>query len=301
MKFGNEALHMSPQATDPDSLDSKDKGPQNQEGQEVQPVSQDDSKVQLPPQQVQESQAEKNKNIENVKDALDKIYAGTESKETHEFSLEEIRGLLKQIDGKEHLDLTAGERIENIKGELMSLTFMSGEKETIEGEEHEISYLLTLAGQRYKSDGTPGRTVSKTFLTKDYDEGMYLSEEVADHIDGAWTNFTPVAEPTSNLEQNEVTAELVVQALDAKGIEDQETKELLTKYAIQCENDSEKKNPQDPNKAHFESALTLAKLYAKTEKYKGYALESLEELALGAHTISPEAVDEVQALINSLR
>ncbi len=110
-----------------------------------------------------------------------------ESNEKHEFTVEEIRGVLKDLlDGKDRLDLAITERIENIKGELTSLTFASGEKETIEGIEHEISYLLTIAGQRYTSDGSPGRVISKTFLTKDYDNGEFYSEEIADYIDGHW-------------------------------------------------------------------------------------------------------------------
>lgn len=111
-----------------------------------------------------------------------------ELKEKHNFTIKEISQLLKRIDGKERPDLAIEESIKNIKGDLMSIVFTNGEKETKEGSESIITYLLTLAGQRYKSDGTSGRMVSKTFLTKDYDDGFY-SEELADYVDGEWINL----------------------------------------------------------------------------------------------------------------
>jgi hypothetical protein len=122
----------------------------------------------------------------------DTIHTGAESKETHEFTLEEIRSLLTKIDGQEHLNLAIKERVENIKGELMSITYSTDERVRIDGMEYEISYLLTMAGQRYTKDGKPGRTVSQTFLTKDYDDGMLYSDQWADYTNGEWTNFPDV-------------------------------------------------------------------------------------------------------------
>ncbi len=122
----------------------------------------------------------------------DNMHAGTESKEVHEFTLEEIRNLLTKIDGQEHSNLAIKERVENIKGELMSITYSTNERERIDGMEYEISYLLTMAGQRYTKDGKPGRTVSQTFLTKDYDDGMLYSDQWADYANGEWTNFPDV-------------------------------------------------------------------------------------------------------------
>ena len=114
-----------------------------------------------------------------------------ESKEAHEFTVEEIRQLLKSIDGKERPDLAVTERMENIKGELMSLILESQEKEIRKTREFRVSYSLVVAGQRYMPDGTPGRVVSQTFLTRDFDEtNGYSSEEVADYIDGAWVIAT---------------------------------------------------------------------------------------------------------------
>lgn len=111
-----------------------------------------------------------------------------ESKEKHEFSLEEIKKVLMQIDGKERPNLDIKERKENIKGELMFIEFSDGEKEIIGDEEHDVTYLLTVAGQRYKADGSEGALLTKTFLTKNYDDGMFDSKELGDYIDGAWSH-----------------------------------------------------------------------------------------------------------------
>jgi hypothetical protein len=113
----------------------------------------------------------------------------SESKENHEFTIEDIKNLLKRIDGKEHPDLVIKEKIENIKGETTSIVFTDNEKEMIENKEHEITYLLTLPGQRYKPNGTEGRLITETVLTKDYDDGMFFSEKIAYYSDGKWTNI----------------------------------------------------------------------------------------------------------------
>lgn len=111
----------------------------------------------------------------------------TESKEKRVFAIEEIREILKTIDGKERPNLFIEETIKNIKGEEMAIVFTDNEKETDrEGKESAISYLLTLPGQRYKSDGTLGRVVYDPFLTKDYNGGDY-SEMLAVYKEGGWT------------------------------------------------------------------------------------------------------------------
>lgn len=110
-----------------------------------------------------------------------------ELKEKRVFTIDEIREILKTIDGKEHPNLSIEEEIKNIKDELMAIVFTDNEKETDrEGKESAISYLLTLPGQRYKSDGTPGRIIDYPFLTKDYDGGAY-SEMLAVYKEGEWT------------------------------------------------------------------------------------------------------------------
>ncbi len=109
-----------------------------------------------------------------------------ESKESHTFSVEEIRDLLKKIDGKERPNLAIKEKSENIQGELMCITFINKERDTVGGVECEVSYMVTVAGQRYLPDGSPGRMTSKTFLTKDYDEGKVHTDQLADYINGEW-------------------------------------------------------------------------------------------------------------------
>jgi hypothetical protein len=111
--------------------------------------------------------------------------------------------------------------------------------------------------------------------------------------------MNPLPADPGGFEQAEVTEAQIIQALDAKGIEDVETKELLVKYASKLESDFENKNPQDPNRAHFECTLTLARMYAKTEKYKEYALQSVKEL-FEANTLKEDRDEEIKDLIDSL-
>lgn len=109
-----------------------------------------------------------------------------ETKDKEEFTVEKISKLLNVIDGKERPNLFIEEEIKNIKGELMAIVFTDNEKETDkEGKESAISYLLTLPGQRYKSDGSPGRVVDYPFLTRDYDGGAY-SEMLAVYKEEKW-------------------------------------------------------------------------------------------------------------------
>lgn len=109
-----------------------------------------------------------------------------ESIEEASFKVEKIRTLLALIDGVERPNLAVTERNENSKGELMSLCFSTGEKEVVDGAELEVTYQLTVAGQRYNAEGALGRVVEQTFLTKDYDEGMSGSERLAVYTGGGW-------------------------------------------------------------------------------------------------------------------
>lgn len=68
----------------------------------------------------------------------------------------------------------------------MFVIFTNNESEVIEGADREITYHVTIAGQRYKADGTEGALITKTFITKNYDDGMFDSKEIADYIDGKW-------------------------------------------------------------------------------------------------------------------
>lgn len=110
-----------------------------------------------------------------------------ESKEDHEFSLEEVRNVLKEIEGKEHPNLSILEEKKTIKGNVMYICFTDGEKEMVGDEECEVSYLLTIAGPRYKKDGTEGVEVIRTSISKDYNEGMSGSEQLGDFKNGQWT------------------------------------------------------------------------------------------------------------------
>ncbi len=128
-------------------------------------------------------------NKEINQDILNENNLLLESKEDHEFSLEEVRNVLKEIEGKEHPNLSILEEKKTIKGNVMYICFTDGEKEMVGDEECEISYLLTIAGPRYKSDGSEGVEVIRTSISKDYNEGMNGSEELADFKNGQWIKY----------------------------------------------------------------------------------------------------------------
>lgn len=123
---------------------------------------------------------------------LEQQKEGLESKEDREFTLEEIKETLFAIDGIERPSLSIMETVKNVKDETMSITFGAGEKEIVDGGEHEVTYLLTIAGQRYKKDGTPSWVAYTTTITKDYDEGMHRSEDFAEYHNAQWISvFKP--------------------------------------------------------------------------------------------------------------
>lgn len=93
-----------------------------------------------------------------------------------------ISKLLNELDGADHSNLSIRENIRNIKGELISVVLSGDETEIVAGVKHKVTYTITLAGQRYKADGTPGRLVSTTFLTKDLDDGEFYSEVLVDNM-----------------------------------------------------------------------------------------------------------------------
>jgi hypothetical protein len=130
-----------------------------------------------------------------------------DSLESEKFVIETIRTHLASIDGKERPDLTILEKKENIKGEPLFVVFTNGEKEVVDGIEHEVTYLLTLAGQRYKADGTAEALVAKTFLTKNYDDGMAGSDELGDYVNKEWVNVPErVLEKESGVKENQSEA-----------------------------------------------------------------------------------------------
>jgi len=80
-----------------------------------------------------------------------------------------------------------------------------------------------------------------------------------------------------NLEQS------VIEALNGGGIEDLRSKELLGRYADQCQAEANLEVASNPesseasNRANIKAGIKLAILYSKTEKYKAQAREALEE------------------------
>jgi hypothetical protein len=87
---------------------------------------------------------------------------------------------------------------------------------------------------------------------------------------------------TENLNSPEnIDPQEVVNILEARGIEDPEAKELLERYAEHCEKEADKADPMDEiatNLARIECVIKVAKVYLKTERYRDYGRESLEEI-----------------------
>ena len=105
-----------------------------------------------------------------------------------------------------------------------------------------------------------------------------------------------------------ITEEVLIEGLNTKGIEDQETRELLEKYVDQChaEADAEAladpENPEASNRANIKADVKIATLYSKTDKYKDQARESLEDArwATSQNDSTQDLVKQIDALINDL-
>ena len=101
--------------------------------------------------------------------------------------------------------------------------------------------------------------------------------------------------------------ELIV-LLNTNGIENEMVRNKLIAYQEQCERDAEAKisaNPEEnglANSAQIVAAITMAKLYAQTDKreYKEYALESLYEIKQGEDNLNERIQKEIQELITKL-
>jgi len=96
----------------------------------------------------------------------------------------------------------------------------------------------------------------------------------------------------------------VVDALNNDGMENPETKDLLTKYADQCHAEADIKalaNPNLSNQANIEAELKIVELYSKT-KYKDYAYDSLMSLYEAAiqNNLTKDLVERINLLLNSL-
>ena len=102
-----------------------------------------------------------------------------------------------------------------------------------------------------------------------------------------------------------ITEQEVVSALDGKGVEDQEVKELLIKYVDQCHKESDSKvaiDPNSSNRSNIEAEIKIAILYSKTRDYKEQALEAFEDLYMAAYQddSTRDLAEQIDSLINSL-
>ena len=100
--------------------------------------------------------------------------------------------------------------------------------------------------------------------------------------------------------------ELVV-LLDTMGIDDPAAKAKLVEYAKNGETELARKlkeHSADDHNANTEEmirGLMMAKLYAKTQKYKEYALESLYDLMDGMEFVNPSLQEEIKTLGKQLQ
>ncbi|MFA6514947.1 MAG: hypothetical protein WCT42_01625 [Candidatus Paceibacterota bacterium] len=100
-----------------------------------------------------------------------------------------------------------------------------------------------------------------------------------------------------------VTEQQVIDALNTKGIEDPETKALLLEYVDHCHDDADKEardNPELSNRINLLTEIKIALLYSKTEKYKEYAIESLEDIytAASQDDLTRDLAEQIGVLIN---
>lgn len=101
---------------------------------------------------------------------------------------------------------------------------------------------------------------------------------------------------------------MVIESLNRLGIEDPESKELLGKYADQCQVEAESEVASDPenpvvsNRANIKADIKLARLYVQTEKYRDQTKESLDELLLAAlqNESTLDLAQEIEGLLLNL-
>jgi hypothetical protein len=107
-------------------------------------------------------------------------------------------------------------------------------------------------------------------------------------------------ESSENINEQEV-----IDALDTKGIEDAETRELVEKFVDRCHAEAdaqavaEHDSKEISNRANILADIKIALLYSKTKKYKEQALESLEDARLAA-TQSVDTSDLVDQIDNHI-
>lgn len=106
----------------------------------------------------------------------------------------------------------------------------------------------------------------------------------------------------------EVTEQEIIEALNAKGIEDTGTVELLAKFVNQCQAEAnaeaaaDPENPEVTNRANIEADIKIARMYLKTERYKEQASQSLRDSRVAAFQTdsTQDLIEEIDALIDEL-
>lgn len=112
-----------------------------------------------------------------------------------------------------------------------------------------------------------------------------------------------------NSPENIISEQEVVEILNARGVEDSEAKAKLSKYAEQCERESEMESDSEPenekvsNRARIKCVIKMSTVYLKTENYKEYGRESLEELLMneGGGESTSDLADEIVSLLENYK
>ncbi len=113
---------------------------------------------------------------------------------------------------------------------------------------------------------------------------------------------------SESFEQLPISEEVVIEALNTRGVEDPEAKELLDKYVNRCQTEAKAEVAADPespvvsNRAPIKAAIKIAILYSKTERYRDYGRESLQEVLLVASQddSTQDLVQEIEHLLSEL-
>ncbi len=113
---------------------------------------------------------------------------------------------------------------------------------------------------------------------------------------------------SESFENIPVSEQQLIEALNTKGAEDPEAKELLKGYVDQCHAEADREAAADPkssdvsNRANIKADIKIVSLYSKTEKYKDYARESLEETLVAASQdeSTEDLAEEIIRLIENL-
>jgi hypothetical protein len=105
--------------------------------------------------------------------------------------------------------------------------------------------------------------------------------------------------------ENIITEEKIIKVFNEKGVNDQETRELLFQYIDKCHTQADaeaERNPDQSNVINIKTEVKIAELYYQIsdKEYKEYALESLEQLFqnAGNNELPHELIERISSLIN---